>query len=211
MIQDKVDMSHPCLVESNSLAKDEQFYETVEVEDTKVPFKLDSGAKAIVISLKTYSSLKCRPLPPWRKTRTVLLSFSKHKLKPQGEVVLIIQYKNKVENIKFFVVDTEVESVLSGNSCTKLGPPKRVYQLIGQDLPSKWVELEDYPELLTGLECLPCVFNIELTEEALPIVHAPWKVPVPQRVKVVKAIKMMEKLGVIVHRKNQLNGSTHLL
>ena len=132
-------MSHPCLVESNSVAKDEQFYETVEVEDTKVPFKLDSGVKATVISLKTYSSLKCRPLPPWRKTRTVLLSFSKHKLKPQGEVVLIIQYKNKVENIKFFVVDTEVESVLSGNSCTKLGLglPKRIYQLTGQDLPSK--------------------------------------------------------------------------
>ena len=38
--------------------------------------------------------------------------------------------------IKFFVVDTEVESVLSGNSCTKLGLPKRVYQLTGQDLPS---------------------------------------------------------------------------
>ena len=90
-----MDMSHPCLVESNSVAKDEQFYETVEVEDTKVPFKLNSSVKATVISLKTYSSLKCRPLPPWRKTRTVLLSFSKHKLKPQGEVVLIIQYKNK--------------------------------------------------------------------------------------------------------------------
>ena len=132
-------MSHPCLVESNSVAKDEQFYETVEVEDTKFPFKLDSGVKTTVISLKTYSSLKCRPLPPWRKTRPVLLSFSKHKLKPQGEVVLIIQYKNKVENIKFFVVDTEVESVLSGNSCTKLGLglPKRIYQLTGQDLPSK--------------------------------------------------------------------------
>ena len=41
-------MSHPCLVESNSAAKDEQFYETVEVEDTKVPFKLDSGVKATV-------------------------------------------------------------------------------------------------------------------------------------------------------------------
>ena len=150
------------------------------------------------------------PYHPWERQRTVLLSFSKHKLKPQGEVVLIIWYKDKVGN-KFFVVDTEVESLLSGNSCTKLGLPKRVYQLTGQDLPSKWVELEDYPELFTGLECLPCAFHIELAEEAVPVVHAPRKVPVPQRVKVVKALKMMEKLGVIVHRKNQLNGSTHLL
>ena len=50
--------------------------------------------------------------------------------------MLIIRYKDKVGN-KFFVVDTEVEPLLSANSCTKLGLPKRVYQLTGQDLPSK--------------------------------------------------------------------------
>ena len=49
--------------------------------------------------------------------------------------MLIIPYKDKVGN-KLFVVDTEVESLLSGNSCSKLGLPKRVYQLTGQDLPS---------------------------------------------------------------------------
>ena len=70
------------LVESNSLSEDEQFHDTVELEGTQVKVQLDSGAKAHVISLKSYSSLKCRPLPPLRKTRTVLVSFSKHKLKP---------------------------------------------------------------------------------------------------------------------------------
>ena len=116
-------------VESNSLAEEEQFHETVELEGTQVKFQLDSGAKANVISLKTYNSLKCRPLAPLRKTRTVLVSFSKHKLKPRGEVALTARYKDQVENVKFFVLDTEVESVLSGNSCLKLGLLKRVYQL----------------------------------------------------------------------------------
>ena len=51
-------------VESNSLAEDEKFHETVELEDTQVKFELNSGAKANVISLKTYNSLKCRPLTP---------------------------------------------------------------------------------------------------------------------------------------------------
>ena len=73
------------------------------------------------------------------------------------------------------------------------------------------MELEDYPELFTGLECLPGAFHKALAEEAVPVVHAPRKVPVPQRVKIVKAIKMMEELGVTVHRKNQLNESTCLL
>ena len=103
-------------VESNSVAEDEQFDETVEVEETQV--WRYSGAKANAISFKAYSmrSLKRRPVPPLRKTRTVLISFSKHKLKPRGEVVLTTRYKDKVENVKFIVVDTEVESVLSGNS-----------------------------------------------------------------------------------------------
>ena len=75
-------------VESNSLAEEEQFQETVQLESTQVKFQLDSGAKANVISPKTYNSFKCRPLPPLRKTRTMLVSFSKHELKPRGEVAL---------------------------------------------------------------------------------------------------------------------------
>ena len=104
-------------VESNSVAEEEQFHETVELEGNQVKFQLDSRAKGNVISLKTYNSLKCRPLPPLRKTRTALVSFSNHKLKPRGEVALTARYKDQVENVKFFVVDTEVESVFSGNSC----------------------------------------------------------------------------------------------
>ena len=110
------------------------------------------------------------------------------------------RYKDQVENVKFFVVDTEVESVLSGNSCLKLGLLKRVYHLTGQELPSKRVELEDSPELFTGLGCLPGTYHIELAEGAVPVVHVPRKVPVPQRTKVVEELKRMEKLGVIVRQ-----------
>ena len=61
-------------VGSNNVPEDEQFYETVEVQDTKIRFQLDSGAKGNVMSLKTYSNLKCGHLPPLKKTRTVLIS-----------------------------------------------------------------------------------------------------------------------------------------
>ena len=73
------------------------------------------------------------------------------------------------------------------------------------------MELEDYPQLFTRLECLPGAFHKELAEEAVSVVHAPRKVPVSQRAKVDKALNMIEKLGVTVHRKNQLNESTRLL
>ena len=73
-------------VKSSCVPEDEQFHEVIVVEDTEVRFQLDSGAKANVISLKNYNNLRRRPL--LTKTNTVLISFSKYRLKPCAEVVL---------------------------------------------------------------------------------------------------------------------------
>ena len=72
--------------------------------------------------------------------------------------------------------------------------------MASQELPSKRVELEDYPELCTGLGCLPGTYHIELAEGAMPVVHPPRKAPVLQRAKVVEELKRIEKLGVIVRQ-----------
>ena len=98
-------------VKSSCVLGGEQFHEVIVVEDTEVRFQLDSGAKANVISLKNYNNLRRRP--PLTKTNTLLISFSKHRLKPCGEVVLSAKYKVNVEDVQFFVVEPEVESVLS--------------------------------------------------------------------------------------------------
>ena len=71
------------------------------------------------MSLKTCDNLKRRPR--LTKMNTVLISFSKHRLTPCGEVVLSAKYKNNVEEVKFFDVEPEGESVLRGNICVKLG------------------------------------------------------------------------------------------
>ena len=89
-----VEMSHPSLCTrlnqtvstAQPQTEEEQFHETVDLEGIQVKFQ-----KANV-----------------RKTRTVLVSFSKHKLKRRGEVALTARYKDQVENVNFFVVDTEV-------------------------------------------------------------------------------------------------------
>ena len=61
-------------------------YEIIVIEDTEVRFQLDRGAKANVMLLKTYNNLRRRP--PLTKINTVLISFSKQRLKPRGEEVL---------------------------------------------------------------------------------------------------------------------------
>ena len=67
-------------VKSSCVSEDEQFHEVIVVEDTEIRFQLDSGAKANVMSLKTYNNLRRRP--PLTKTKTALISFSKNRLKP---------------------------------------------------------------------------------------------------------------------------------
>ena len=99
------------------------------------------------------------------------------------------RYKDQVEDVRFFVVPG-VESVLSGNTCIKLGLLKRVRQITSQN-PRATVELDDFPELFTGLGCLPGTYHIELADDAVPVVHPPRKVPVPQREKVIEELKRM--------------------
>ena len=45
-------------VRSSCVPEDEQFHEVIVVEDTEIRFQLDSGAKANVMSLKTYNNLR---------------------------------------------------------------------------------------------------------------------------------------------------------
>jgi hypothetical protein len=116
-------------IESTIPSGDEQFYETVDVENIKVKFQLDSGEKANVMSFKTYNNLKCTSLRPLKKTNTVLVSFSKHKLKPFGEVVLKVKYKDHTEDVHFFLwnlklnlffVETLVSNLVCWREFTKL-------------------------------------------------------------------------------------------
>ena len=116
--------------------------------------------------------------------------------------MLNTRYKDRVEDVKFFIVAPEVESVLSGNTCIKLGLLKRVYHLTNPKPPERRVELDDYPGLFKGLGSLPGMYHIQLIDGATPVVHAPRKVPVPQREKVIEELKRMEKLGVIVRQED---------
>lgn len=47
---------------------------------------------------------------------------------------------------------------------------------------------------------MPGTYHKELAESAIPVVHPPRKVPVPQREKFIEELKRMEKLGVIVRQ-----------
>ena len=103
------------------------------------------------MSAKVYSNLRRGSPTPLKKTSTVSISFSK--LKPNGEVMLTSRYNDQVEDVRFFVVPG-VESVLSGHICINPGLLNRVHQLKSKK-PGARVELDNFPELFTGLGCMP--------------------------------------------------------
>ena len=86
--------------------------------------------------------------------------------------MLSAKYKDNVEDVTFFVVEPELESVLSGNICIKLGLLKRVNQLTSDTPPERTVELNDYPELFKGLGCLLGMYHIEQLM-VLPLLSIP--------------------------------------
>lgn len=60
--------------------------------------------------------------------------------------------------------------------------------------------LKNYDELFNGLGCLPGQHHIQIDHTITPVVHAPRRIPVALRDRVVEELQCMEKLGVIVRQ-----------
>ena len=57
--------------------------------------------------------------------------------------------------------------------------------------------LNEYKDVFEGLRCLPGDYNIQLQDNAKPVIHPPKKIPFAQRSKVKKELERMVKAGKI--------------
>ena len=55
----------------------------------------------------------------------------------------------------------------------------------------------EYKDVFEGLGCLPGDYNIQLQDDAKPVIHPPRKIPFAQRSKVKKELERMVRDGVI--------------
>ncbi|KAF5282886.1 hypothetical protein FQR65_LT14189 [Abscondita terminalis] len=100
--------------------------ETIMVNNVKFAAKLDTGAQCNVLSKGLLSKLKSTINPTNVK---YLTTFSNHKMLVIGETVLKCQIKNKFSEVKFKVVNENVPPVLGNKSCQELGLIVRVDNL----------------------------------------------------------------------------------
>lgn len=177
-------------VESNS-SHEKDWKIVVEISGKKLEMKLDTGAQVNVLPLGVYKRLSSSQL---KKSRVKLISYSGHKLNSMGKAILLVGTKNKFSPVEFQVVDHKAQPVLGLQTCLDLQLIKRMYTVNTED-PKQL--LAEYSDVFEGLGCLPGEYNIQLKENAKPVIHPPRKIPFAQRRKVKKELERMVKDGVI--------------
>ena len=179
----------------NSIQNDE-WIETISINNTDIRFQLDTGAKCNVISRSTFEKTQleipmCKPDAPLR-------SYSGHIINTVGVINLPCVYKENQYNIRFNVVEMETQPVIGAQTCTELGLIKRINSITGESkILSDNIEKE-YADLFKGLGCLPGTHCIRVNEEVSPVVHAPRKIPIALKDRVKEELDRMEEIGVIV-------------
>ncbi|KAF7643184.1 hypothetical protein LDENG_00243950, partial [Lucifuga dentata] len=149
---------------------------TVEQDSTTVcrraviPLKLDTEAKANLISELDISAMKVKPhIHPHASS---LKAYNGQPINTKGKCRLKVSFKGKEHNLMFVVVPDGHDSLL-GEACEKL--VKRVYCINTNPQNSVESTVDQYPDIFKGFGVLPFTYKIQLKDDAQPVVHVPGR------------------------------------
>ena len=164
----------------------------IEVNGTRVNFKLDSGSQTSTISESVYKRL--RPKPKMHAVKTKLLGYGGNPIPVKGRCYTQVKHKGTLYNMAFFVVQGSRQPLMGLRDCVRLGLVKRVC-VVDKDSNKEFID--EYPDLFEGLGCLPGKHHITVAENAQPVKNACRKVPFPIRDKLKEELDRMERMNVI--------------
>ena len=143
------------------------------MEDGKITFKLDTGAKASVLPLKMHKRLKRRPVI--NHTTTTLSEYGGSIIKLVGTCALAC--KGKItSHVKFYVVSIDVQSILGLTDCIRLGLIQRVHTLQVPTNMSKDTIRVEFADVFRRLGNLG-KYHITLKDDLNPVIHPACRVP----------------------------------
>ena len=184
---------------------DEVWFQVVKVADSKVNFKLDSGANANVIPEKTFVKLKDAHKLPKSALNARLRSYGGALIPHQGRVFLSCRINGKVQTHGFFVTNREVKSppILGLKSSVTLGLIQKVDVNVDavianvSSIDSKEKINKEYGDLFHGLGCFQDPYDITIDDSVSPVIHAQRKVPLALHDRLKNKLDQMEKDGII--------------
>jgi len=199
-----------------------QWHATMNVENYRIKFKLDTGAQVSTIPYDVYCKMKNKH--KLLKTGAKVTTYDGSRIPVKGKCVMQCTYKGQTLEQEFIVVDLQAEPILSLSACIDFDLLARINTVESQKCANKTTKhqktnkmktgvgkiLDEYSEVFEGMGCLKQnTQNISLKKEAKPVIDAPRKIPIALREKVEKELNRMEALGVVekVEKPSQLVSS----
>jgi hypothetical protein len=177
--------------------------ETMIINNVPIKCQLDTEAKFNVLSKTTLNTLNIQTTI--LKPDAPLRSYSGHLIEPVGAVHLTCARSNQNYNVKFYIVDRDVQLVIGAKTCQVMKLVKCIHAISpNENPPNKTntclpVDVEkEYPDLFKGLGYLPGTHTIRVDETITPVVHPPRKIPIALKDRVKAELDRMEEIGVIV-------------
>ena len=177
----------------NTLTSDANEYwkARVEINSTKLQFKIDTGAEVTAMSKKDYRGLGKVNLQP---TSKILYGPSHHTLKTICQFMGKVKYGEKQCEQLIFVVRGLKTNLLGLPTIMALKLAARTDAVIDQ----KTELIEKYPSVFTGLGSFGEEYSIKLKADAKPhALFTPRQVPLQYRSRIEKELECTESLGVI--------------
>ena len=172
------------------LAKDE-WVVPIFINDTVIPFKIDTGSQVNILPSHKFETLKFKPAID--KNAPILRSYTGDKIATQGMCHVKAKFNDESAKVPMVITPNNGQPILGLSTCIKLGLVKTVH-VINEDvvesnnptLQISATELKEnvkneFKDVFTGIGCLPGTHSIRLKDDAVPVVHAPRKIPFAQR------------------------------
>ena len=160
-------------------------------------FKLDSGAQVNIIPIHLFN--KCLNKPEVQKTNLTVSTYTGQLLPIIGVCILKCEVNNKTKHFTFAIISMTTKPVLGLEACVALGLITRnsVCNVL-KSKPSNCEELlEQYKDVFEGYGRFKGTYKITLSEDAVPHISAPRRIPQALHDKVKSEIDQMEKDGII--------------
>ncbi len=172
----------------NTEPTEDEWWVTVRMKGKRIKLKIDSGAKANIISRKTY--LRIAGKVKLYKTKTKLMTYNKKEITVVGTWTIKTGYKQKYNRLQFYVVP-DSENIIGLRAAVALNLIQRVYEVRDSSI------LDEYADVFNGIGCFEKKHHVELKEDAKPVIHPPRKVPIALKGKLKNELDRLDKLGII--------------
>ena len=180
----------------------------IQINGHLMDIKIDSGAEANLLSSQDFQKVvpKSQQTAKLKPPKERLTAYGGHVIPVLGKCFLRCQNMKGQEEILEFHVVNEHKSLLGCESSKKLEfitfNVDQVHKDTPQD-PDALIDmttqeiLQQYKPLFEGLGCIAEPYHIKVKEGAVPVVHAPRKLPMSLRERVQDELSSMEKKGII--------------